>query len=397
MHNPPQPETLSIGRWAKTASSGQLRGAGLSTEQQTLVNFTAVTDGAMKITVDGTLKTLTGITFAAETHLNGVAARVEEKLGVATVVWDARVMCFVITSKTTGTTSTVSFGQANATGTDVSALLRLTQADSARTSAGMPAETLPACVALLADHSSHWYGLALADTDTSATDVLSIGAFIEAQGTARIFGVTTQDVKAMDATDTTDLAATLSAANLRRTFVQYSSQDAWAAVSLFGRAFTVNFNGNNTTITLKFKQEPGVTAEYLTQTQANALRAKHCNVFVNYNNDTANKATLGINGVVNCEGGNVGSTARIAADGNIWGTRWNSSGGWLWDAIVAQIQNVGDMSVNGDQWWARLNLNGGTLFVQGGFVNGQVSDDGIIERVPLNISVPNRLLGGAGR
>jgi len=56
---------------------------------------------------------------------------------------------------------------------------------------------------------------------------------------------------------------------------------------MFARASTVDFSGVNTTITLKFKQEPGVTAETLTTTQAKALAAKNCNVFVNYNNGTA--------------------------------------------------------------------------------------------------------------
>ncbi|WP_201510471.1 DUF3383 family protein, partial [Escherichia coli] len=60
-----------------------------------------------------------------------------------------------------------------------------------------------------------------------------------------------------------------------------------AALSAFGRAFTVNFNGSNTTITLKFKQEPGITYETLTTNQAAALDAKNCNVFVYYQNDTA--------------------------------------------------------------------------------------------------------------
>ncbi|ELJ9363915.1 DUF3383 family protein, partial [Salmonella enterica] len=55
----------------------------------------------------------------------------------------------------------------------------------------------------------------------------------------------------------------------------------------FGRAFTVNFNGSNTTITLKFKQEPGVTYETLDLSQAKALDAKNCNVYVYYQNDTA--------------------------------------------------------------------------------------------------------------
>ncbi|EEN5923402.1 DUF3383 family protein [Salmonella enterica] len=72
-----------------------------------------------------------------------------------------------------------------------------------------------------------------------------------------------------------------------RTFVQYSSSSKYAALSAFGRAFTVNFNGSNTTITLKFKQEPGITYETLTTDQAAALDAKKCNVFVYYQNDTA--------------------------------------------------------------------------------------------------------------
>ncbi|HAT1685412.1 TPA: hypothetical protein I8Y21_006275, partial [Klebsiella oxytoca] len=29
--------------------------------------------------------------------------------------------------------------------------------------------------------------------------------------------------------------------------------------------------------------------------------------------------------------------ARMAGDGNIWGTRWNAQGQWLWDAIVTQL------------------------------------------------------------
>ncbi|TXE33255.1 hypothetical protein FOT62_13875 [Serratia marcescens] len=29
--------------------------------------------------------------------------------------------------------------------------------------------------------------------------------------------------------------------------------------------------------------------------------------------------------------------AQMAQDGNIWGTRWNANGGWLWDSIVAQV------------------------------------------------------------
>ena len=57
--------------------------------------------------------------------------------------------------------------------------------------------------------------------------------------------------------------------------------------SLLGRMLTVNFNANNTTITLMYKQEPGIVAETLSSSQADTLAAKRCNVFVNYDNDTA--------------------------------------------------------------------------------------------------------------
>lgn len=116
---------------------------------------------------------------------------------------------------------------------------------------------------------------------------MSIAAFIQSDDISRIFGYTTQNTAAMDLDITDDICSKLKAAKYGRTFTQYSSASPFATASIFGRAFTVNFLGNNTTITLKFKQQPGIAAETLTQTQANTLTAKNCNVFVNYDNDTA--------------------------------------------------------------------------------------------------------------
>jgi hypothetical protein len=99
--------------------------------------------------------------------------------------------------------------------------------------------------------------------------------------------VTIQDSAVLNAGSTTDLAYVLKAANYKRTFTQYSSTGPYVAASAFGRAFTVNFDGSLTTLTLKFKQEPGVTAESLTESQAAAVGAKKCNIFVNYSNGTA--------------------------------------------------------------------------------------------------------------
>ncbi|EAW9566261.1 DUF3383 domain-containing protein [Salmonella enterica] len=135
---------------------------------------------------------------------------------------------------------------------------------------------------------TNWYGLGIADKeDIADDDWLKVAAAVEASGVSRILAITTSDPATVDATSTGDLAYKLKAAKYRRTFVQYSSSSKYAALSAFGRAFTVNFNGSNTTITLKFKQEPGITYETLTTAQAAALDAKKCNVFVYYQNDTA--------------------------------------------------------------------------------------------------------------
>lgn len=151
---------------------------------------------------------------------------------------------------------------------------------------GTPETLLQAVNAVL--QFTNWYGLGIADSDALVdADMLSVATAIESASVSRILAVTTQDPDTLVTATTTDLASKLKAGSYSRTFCQYSSSSKYAALSAFGRAFTVNFNGNNTTITLKFKQEPTVTYETLTTAQAAALDAKDANVFVYYANDTA--------------------------------------------------------------------------------------------------------------
>lgn len=184
--------------------------------------------------------------------------------------------------------STVSYATSPGSGTDISSMLGLTQASGASAPvAGIAAESLAQAVLTLADISTDWYAVHVADTNIATSDHLAVAAFIEAASPSRMYGLTTQDPAVLDATQTTDVCSQLKAAGYQQTYSQYSSSNPYAGVSMFARAATVDFTGVNTTITLKFKQEPGVTAETLSQSQANALEAKNCNVFVNYQNGTA--------------------------------------------------------------------------------------------------------------
>ena len=281
----PRPQQLMIGRWIRTATAGLLKGGILTTAEQQLSNWTSVTNGSFKITIDGSEKTVTGVNLSAVTNLNGVASAINASLIGGTVAWDGS--RFTVTSSTTGTTSTVGYATAASTGTDISGLLKLTAATALAPVPGFAAETPVQAVAVFANQSGMWYGLSFAASTMPTDDQLvAVGKFIEGASISRIFGVTETDTRVLDATYTTDLATRFKDLNYKRTCVQYSP-NKYAICSLMGRAFSVNFAANRSTITLMYKQEPGVVAELLSETQAQTLKAKRCNVFVKYQNDTA--------------------------------------------------------------------------------------------------------------
>ena len=154
----PQPSTLMIGRYLRTATSGFNQGAVLSASQQALSNFTGITNGGLVIQIDGTTKTLTGLNFSTVTNLNNVATVINTSLTGGTVAWTGSQ--FTVTSATTGTASSVGFAT-TASGTDMGPLLLLTAA-SAVLIPGYAAELPVDCVNALANKSPAWYGIVFA-------------------------------------------------------------------------------------------------------------------------------------------------------------------------------------------------------------------------------------------
>lgn len=173
------------------------------------------------------------------------------------------------------------------TGTDISSQLKLTSSTDQALVIGYDAESPVECTAILANLSSAWYGLMFqASVQPTDDQNINVSAFIEALEITRVFGVTITNTNVLSALVTTDLASRMKNAGYLQSFCQYSSMNVAAVASFFGRAFTVNFLATNTTITLMFKQEPGVIGEDLDNNQQLTLKDKRCNVFVDYVNDT---------------------------------------------------------------------------------------------------------------
>ncbi|MBC17087.1 MAG: hypothetical protein CL942_08550 [Desulfovibrio sp.] len=283
----PKPKVMAVGRWIQTATKASLRGSQAVSE---LATWTAITDGAMKIEVDGVEASLSTLDFSGQSNMNGVASVISTALSGAgqsgaTCTWDGSQ--FVISTAATGATAFMGHATSPTAGTDISTMTGLTEALAYTPVPGYDAETPAECAAALADVSSEWYGLMFA-TSNALTDEehIDVAAFIEASEKSRVYGVTISDIRAKASTFTTDLGSRLKALGYQRSFPLYSNVPH-AVASVFGRAFTVNFSGSKTTITLAFKDLPGVTPETLKESEAKALEAKNINFFASYDNDTA--------------------------------------------------------------------------------------------------------------
>lgn len=107
------------------ATSGTLTSPALTSTEKAIARFNAVKNGTLKITIDGALKTITGLDFSAAADLAAVAVAVTAKLTGATVSWDQAAGKFIVTSISTGVNSKVAVAQGVTSETDLGPLLGL--------------------------------------------------------------------------------------------------------------------------------------------------------------------------------------------------------------------------------------------------------------------------------
>lgn len=288
----PQPTSLMIGRWAQTATAGTLKGAVLTSAQQALANFTAVTSGGFKIQVDaaGSPTNVASINLSGAANLNAVATLITTALTTATVgatcTWNANQQQFVFTSSTTGAASKVRPLTAPTSGIDLGPVLFATAATGAVEVDGIAPETAVAAVTAVETAAPFFHKLSLATTYTMVVaDHVAVAAYVEGGG-LHTYWPTTSDTSHLSAGSTTNLGYSLMNAGYTRSNYQYSSLTPYAGQSMASRLAVVDYTGSNTAITLAFKSEPGVGAETLSASQSAALDGYRANYLANINNGT---------------------------------------------------------------------------------------------------------------
>lgn len=286
----PQPTELLIGRWAAGATNGLLECAALTTANTLLSAWTAITDGGFSVAVDGgAADDITGLNFSAAVNLNGVAAIISAALTGATCAYDSVFNRFVITSATAGATSSIGYLGAPSTGTAIQTMMGGTLASGAESVNGIAAETALEAVEILDTNALPWYMMTIVAAELVDDDNEAVAGYIEGDSIPHIYGITTSDSGALSAAATTDIGYILQQLEYQRTIVQYSSDadNPYTIASLFGLAATVDFTAADSTITVMFKTEPGITPESISSSQANALDGKNYTYYANYDNGTA--------------------------------------------------------------------------------------------------------------
>ncbi len=178
----------------------------------------------------------------------------------------------------------IDFPTAPDSGTNMAEVLKLS-ADAGGTkptvASESPLDAFEACRVA----SGGWY-VGIFAVPIPDEDSLAVSSYVEAASTPTMYGQTLTDPNILKSTVTDDLPSKAKTMSFTRTVYQYST-NPYAICSLFGRIVTTNFSANNSMITLKFKQEPGISYDDLTTAQAKTLEDKRVNMFVLFNNDTA--------------------------------------------------------------------------------------------------------------
>ena len=276
----PRPRKVKIGRQFLAAQAGSLRGGVAS---DVVGDYTGITDGIFDITINGTNRVIDAVNFTGDVTMADVAASIQTALQVALAstlcTWDATLKKFIITSPTTGPTSIVLPAVAGtaATGVDISTLLALTVDDEAKSVNGIAIETMTAAWDASAIFDPDFYFTAVTAA-MSTQDIKDSGAW--ALSHVHQFFYTTADANALVTSDTGNLGYYFKNLSNRRTLGMYSGGSPYASQSPSARAGVVDFDQPNSTITLMYKQLPGVAVDELTSAQVAALQSYNLNYYV---------------------------------------------------------------------------------------------------------------------
>lgn len=266
-----KPGTLFFAGYAAADRAAWLRGSSLA--GVTLTQIQAVT-GSLSVTVDGVVKTYASVNLAAATSFTNAATLLTTGLGLsggAAVTWDATTSRFVITSGTTGATSTMTQG----TGTAAAAL----GLAAGTLSQGIVADTPASAMDRIKQQSLNW-ALFFTLFEPNLADKGGFGAWSSAN--LKRYAYVSWDTDAGYATPNNPavFGSIVASQKYDGVIVVYNSLLLAAAVC--GWAASVDWNAVNGRANLAFRQFSGLTPTVTDATLAAAVLSNNASYFGQY-------------------------------------------------------------------------------------------------------------------
>ena len=228
-----------------SATAGKFTTADISAN---LSAFLPITDGSLRVILNGNNIDITGLNFAGCTTLQHIADRIQTKLQDVIVALVGNTIRF--TSKKVGTISSVDLGTVSpATGTDLSAngFLKHTTG-TAVVGTNESGETVEN--AILRTYQLVQYAGVITNLEMQNATIISLATSMQARDMIFLHHIASTE-------DILGLATTIkSATNFKTRILFYSVSNADANLmkcAYVGRMFSVDFAGSNTTITPNLK------------------------------------------------------------------------------------------------------------------------------------------------
>lgn len=168
---------LFIARRISEDAAAWIRSASITAE---LSELTAISDGSLVITVNGSEKEVVDIDFSTAKSYSDIAALLATAVGAVSGAYNSDQNAIILTTTETGDAASISFAAEATTGTDVSALLGLTEDSGAVLSQGTDALTAAQNMNLVTTVSRNWVGFTTAyETEVDEASALAAWADID--------------------------------------------------------------------------------------------------------------------------------------------------------------------------------------------------------------------------
>lgn len=285
-----KPRAFYVGRRAARAAAPFIRGGSFGAlPSVTLAALKAVKDGGMSLMLGSYTGTLSGVDFSGASALSDVAQTLQSAIRAieaggeawtgATVSYSSLFDAFTITGGAAGADEGVNYASAPESGSDLSALLRLTQSAAAALSPGMDAMTQAENMEAILDLTENFVCFTTVEQPTR-DDALAFARWATSKGVNYLYIYWDNDPALLQAGSSSTIAAALKQADVSATCGVWNGLE-YAAL-IMGTAASIDWNRRNGTITFAFKAQNGVAPNVTRGIDAVNLEAQGMNFMGDY-------------------------------------------------------------------------------------------------------------------